>query len=144
MTDAQVLEEFLVREKRWLALLEDLRGFHYAQMSKVTSRCEWIASQELRQHSWLGFFWQQEMFWFGFGYHERMWRPVIEADNRSKYSDAWGKLGDQLAGTWETVSTAGNLYRRLWSPATLAEETADQSRWFRDRSRELHEYVVQS
>jgi hypothetical protein len=83
------------------------------------------------------------MFWFGFGLNGDRWQPVIEADNRSKYSDAWGNLGTQLSGTWETVTTAGNLYRRLWAPAGIAETSAAQLGWFKERSRELHEFVIQ-
>lgn len=142
-TDAEVLLQFLQREQRWLHVLEDLRAYHKTQMGKVTTACEWMGGDTFRRFSWLGYYWYREMFWFGFGLNGERWRPMIEADNRSRYSDAWGGLGDQLAGTWETVTTAGNLYRRLWAPGEMAETSEAQLQWFKERSRELHEFVIQ-
>jgi hypothetical protein len=141
MSDAEIIREFLRREHRWLSLLNELRVYHQTQMGKITTASEWVGGNERGRFSWLGYYWHREMFWFGFGLNDDRWQPLIEADNRSKYSDAWGNLGAQLAGTWEVVS-AGGSYRRLWAPPEIAEDSTVQLHWFRERSRELHEYVI--
>lgn len=142
MTDAEIMQEFLRREQRWLRLLDDLRAYHTTQMGKVTTHAEWLVGGELRRFSWLGYFWHHEMFWFGFGLNGSRWEPLIEADNRSKYSDLWGNLGTQLPGVWEVVAAAENRYRRLWAPLEIDETSAAQLLWFKERSRELHEFII--
>jgi hypothetical protein len=51
-------------------------------------------------------------------------------------------LQEQLSDTWEAVVDEGALYRRLWGDGVLPDAKSDLD-WFRARSRELHEYVVQ-
>jgi len=143
MTDAEVLQQFLMREQRWLQVLQGLRTFHESQMGKLTTGIQWVAGRELGRISWLGYYWHQEMFWFGYGLNEGRWRPLIEADNRSKHSAIWQSMRTQLCGTWESVAAEGNLYLRLWAPADVAESAEKQVNWYKERSRELHEYVVQ-
>lgn len=143
MTDAATIREFLIREQRWLQVLEALRSYQDVQMGRVTTGIQWIAGSELGKLSWLGYYWHQEMFWFGFGLHEEVWRPVIEADNRSRFSGVLENMRMELSGTWELVSAEGNLYRRLWSKADVAGNSESEMEWFKARSRELHEFVVQ-
>ena len=143
MNDAEVLQQFLVREQRWLQALQALRTYHEAQMGKVTTGIQWMGGRELGRFSWLGYFWHLEMFWFGYGLHEGVWRPLIEADNRSKYCGVLENLRTELSGTWESVAAEGTLYRRLWSPVTTSGASDSELDWFKARSRELHEFVVQ-
>lgn len=143
MTDAEVLQEFTQRQQRWLRTLQELRTFHESQMGKVTTQIQWVSGRELGRLSWLGFYWHQEMFWFGYGLHDKVWRPLIEADNRSKSSEVLRNMRAQLFGTWESVAAEGNLYRRLWSPAKSTGGAESDLEWFKSRSRELHEYAVQ-
>ena len=143
MSDAQILQQFLGREQRWLQTLQVLRAFHESQMGKLTTGIRWIGGSELGRLSWLGYYWHQEMFWFGYGLHEGTWRPLIEADNRSKFSGVLENLQAQLCGTWESIAAEGNLYRRLWSAPEIAGESESELEWFKARSRELHEFVVQ-
>ncbi|HWL15381.1 MAG TPA: hypothetical protein VNR00_07235 [Opitutus sp.] len=143
MTDAEVLHQFLAREQRWLQTLQALRSFHEAQMGKVMTGIQWIAGRELGRFSWLGYYWHQEMFWFGYGMREGLWRPLIEVDNRSRFSDVLESMRTELSGRWESVTAEGNLYRRLWSEPSVAGESASELEWFKARSRELHEFVVQ-
>jgi hypothetical protein len=49
----------------------------------------------------------------------------------------------ELSGTWESVTTEGNLYRRLWAQSEVAGNSEREAEWFKARSRELHEFVVQ-
>lgn len=143
MSDADAIQQFLVREQRWLKALQALRGYHEAQMGKVTTGIQWIGGRELGRFSWLGFYWHQEMFWFGYGSSEGVWRPLIEADNRSKYGAVLDNMRVELCGIWESVTMEGNLYRRLWSPTEVAGKSETELEWFKARSRELHEFVVQ-
>lgn len=143
MTDADVLRLYLQREKRWLQTLQTLRGFHESQMGKVTTQIQWVAGGELGRFSWLGYYWHREMIWFGFGLLEGVWRPLIEADNRSSCSEVLESMRTQLSGEWQSVVTAGHLYRRLWSPSEVVAEPERELEWWRARSRELHEYLVQ-
>ena len=143
MKDAEVLQQFLAREQRWLQALHTLRHYHETQMGKVTTGIQWIGGHELGRLSWLGFYWHQEMFWFGYGLHEGTWRPLIEADNRSKFSGVLENMRDELFGTWQSVAAEGNLFRRLWAPADVAGVSETELDWFKARSRELHEFVVQ-
>lgn len=143
MTDAAAIHQFLVREQRWLKALHVLRSYHETQMGKVTTGVQWIGGRELGRLSWLGYYWHQEMFWFGYGLHEGIWRPLIEADNRSKFSAVLENMRTELSGTWESVSAEGNLYRRLWSQPEVAGESEREIDWLKARSRELHEFVVQ-
>lgn len=143
MTDAEAIRVLLNREQRWLQVLQTLRGFHETQMGKVTTGIQWIGGRELGRFSWLGFYWHQEMFWFGYGLHEGVWRPLIEADNRSRFATVLENMRSELSGVWETVSAEGTLYRRLWSSAEVAGTSEDELEWFKARSRELHEFVVQ-
>lgn len=144
MTDAQAISEILVREQRWVRALQGLRAYHESQMGRVTTGIQWIGGKELGRFSWLGFYWHQEMIWFGYGLHEGVWRPLIEADNRCKVSGVLEAMKTELAGSWETVAAAeGNRYRRLWSAAEVAGQSESELEWFKARSRELHEFVVQ-
>jgi len=144
MTDAEMLQQFVIREQRWLQTLTNLRAFHESQMGKAMTGIQWIGGREFGRISWFGYYWHQEMFWFGFGLHDGTWRPLIEADNRSKHSDVWQSMRTQLCGTWESVTAEGNLYQRLWAPPGIAEAVEPQLEWFKERSRELHEYAVQA
>lgn len=141
-SDAEILQEFIEREKRWLQTLHALRAYHETQMGKVTTGVQWMAGRELGRVSWLGFYWHREMFWFGYGLFNGVWRPLIEADNRSKHSAVVEAMRTELSGAWETVTAEGNLYCRLWSAAEMAGETESELGWFQARSRELHEYAV--
>ena len=143
MNDAQIIQQFLVREQLWLQTLQALRTYHEAQMGKVTTGIQWMGGRELGRFSWLGYYWHQEMFWFGYGLHEGIWRPLIEADNRSKYCGVLENLRVELCGTWESVAAEGNLYRRLWSALPTSHTPEFELEWFKARSRELHEFVVQ-
>lgn len=143
MSDAQAIQQFLVREQRWLKTLQSLRGYHETQMGKVTTGMQWIGGRELGRLSWLGYYWHQEMFWFGYGLHEGVWGPMIEADNRSRFSAVLESMRTELSGSWESVTTEGNLYRRLWARGEVAGESERELEWFKARSRELHEFVVQ-
>ncbi len=143
MTDAELIAEFLAREQRWLRALHELRAYHEAQMGKATTGVQWIAGRELGRKSWLGYYWHQEVFWFGYGLHQGLWRPVIEADTRSKFSAVFDSMHAALSETWETVTAEGNLYRRLWSASEIAGKSEAEVNWFKARSRELHEFVVQ-
>lgn len=141
--DGEVIAQFLVREQRWLRTLEALRDYHQVQTGKLMTGIQWIGGRELGHLSWLGYYWHHEMFWFGYGLHEAVWRPLIEADNRSKYSGVLENLRAELSGTWESISAEENLYRRLWSKADVAGNSEAELEWFKARSRELHEFVVQ-
>jgi len=143
MTDAEVLHQFVSREQRWLQTLQALRSYHETQMGKVTTGIQWMGGRELGRLSWLGYYWHQEMFWFGYGLQDGVWRPVIEADNRSRYSSVLEKLRVELCGTWESIAAEGNLYRRLWSAQAASCSSETELDWFKVRSRELHEFVVQ-
>ena len=143
MGDAKIIQQFLSLEQRRLQTLQALRTYHEEQMGKVTTGIQWMGGVELGRFSWLGYFWHIEMFWFGYGLHEGVWRPLIEADNRSKYCWVLENLRTELSGTWESVAAEGTLYRRLWSPAKTAGTSETELDWFRARSRELHEFVVQ-
>lgn len=142
MTDAEVLQAFVRRQQRWLQTLHQLRTFHESQMGKVTTQIQWIAGRELGRLSWLGYYWHQEMIWFGYGLHNGAWKPLIEADNRAKCSEVLESMRSQLSGTWESVGAEGNLYRRLWSPADVLKKPDGALEWWQARSRELHEYLV--
>lgn len=142
MNDAEIIQQFLAREQRWLQTLQTLRGYHEAQMGKVTTGIQWMGGRELGRFSWLGYYWHQEMFWFGYGMHEGIWRPLIEADNRSKYSGVLENMRTELFGTWETVAAEGTLYRRLWAVPEASRSSGTELDWFKARSRELHEFVV--
>lgn len=143
MNDADILQQFVSREQRWLQTLQRLHSYHESQMGKVTTGIQWMGGRELGRLSWLGYYWHQEMFWFGYGLHEGVWRPVIEADNRSRYSSVLEKLRVELCGTWESIAAEGNLYRRLWSAPAASSSSETELDWFKARSRELHEFVVQ-
>jgi len=142
MTDAEVLREFLRREQRWGRTLQALNLFHQSHLGKLTTQIQWIGGRELGRLSWLGFSWHEEMFWFGYGLREGTWLPLIEADQRSKYSSVWQSIEAQLGRQWEAITTEGKLYRRLWAPASLAGSEHDELEWFKARSKELHEYLV--
>ena len=143
MNDAQVIRQFLAGERRWLQTLQTLRVYHETQMGRVTTGIQWVAGGEFARLSWLGFYWHQEMFWFGYGLYDGCWRPLIEADNRSKYCGVLENLRTELCGTWESVAADGNLLRRLWSSTDFSGDSQAELDWFKARSRELHEFVVQ-
>ena len=142
MTDSEAFREFLIRHQRWMQTLQELRIFHSSLMGKSASDIRWMAGEEMGQFSWLGYFWNPEMFWFGYGWNRGIWGPLIEADTRSKYSQVWQSMRDQMRGTWETVSVAGGIYCRLWSQLDAEESAPVQLQWFKERSQELHEYLV--
>lgn len=143
MNDAQAIAQFLARETRWVRTMQALRTYHESQMGKVTTGIQWIGGRELGRFSWLGFYWHHEMIWFGYGLHEGVWRPLIEADNRCSVSAVLENLRTELSGTWESVAAEGNRYRRLWSGDGVAGNSETELEWFKARSRELHEFVVQ-
>lgn len=143
MTDAQIIREFLEREQGWLRVLHGVRDYHQKRMGKLITAVQWVGGKELGRFSWLGYYWHQEMFWFGYGLNEGIWRPMIEADNRSKFSAVLDNMRNELAGVWESVTTEGNLYRRLWSPVEVAGRFEAELEWFKARSRELHEFALQ-
>ena len=72
-----------------------------------------------------------------------MWRPVLDADNRSKYSSVFDNLRAELSGRWEGINTDGEPYRRVWAPLKIAGKSEQELEWFKACSRELHEFLVQ-
>ena len=143
MTDAEIIQHFLASEQRWLQVLQALRSYHETRMGKMITAVQWIGGREMGRLSWLGYYWHQEMFWFGYGLLEGVWRPLIEADNRSRYSRVLENMQTELGDVWVSIAAEGNLYRRLWSSPEGAGNSETELKWFRARSRELHEFVVQ-
>jgi hypothetical protein len=142
MTDSEAFQEFLRRDQRWVQTLQELRVFHSSLMGKRLGEIQWMAGSEAGPFSWLGYFWDPERFWFGYGWNNGIWRPLIEADNRSKHSEIWQSMRDQMRGTWETIPVAGGVYCRLWAQVDAEESAAGQLQWFKERSHELHEYSI--
>lgn len=142
LSDTEILRVFLARERRWLDTLNTLRTYQEVQMGKLVTGVQWMSGKELGRFSWLGFSWHREMFWFGYGLFQDVWRPLIEADTRSRFSGVLEHMQEELNGAWESVAAEGNLYRRLWAPPDVAGESESELNWFRARSRELHEFVV--
>lgn len=142
MTDSEIFREFMHRQRNWMQTLQELRSVHVSTMGKRVGEVHWLASPENGPLSWFGYFWEPEKFWFGFGWNDGVWRPLIEADLRSRHSAVWDNLRDQMGGGWETISVAGGIYCRLWSRLDSAETAAGQLQWFKERSHEIHEYLV--
>lgn len=140
MTDGELLRTLVQRTGTWTALLEQLRLEHANTLGRNPQPVGWIAGDTLGRWSWLGYFWEPERFWFGYGYHRGEWTPLIEADVRNRHAQAWLQLQIQLPGAW--LVDTGGPYARLWAtlPATASRE--EQFTWFRDRSLELHEYSL--
>lgn len=141
MTDAELLQELARRESRWRALLRQVQQFHLKQLGRDVQPMTWIGGDTLGTHSWFGFYWKPELFWFGFGLHRAEWCPLIEADRRAPESQAWSALQQAIPSVWNVRgSTAGNLFLRLWADPGGDDESVGN--WFLQRSRELHEFAT--
>lgn len=128
------------RHAGWVSLLERLRGLHARDLGRNPQPVGWIAGDTLGPISWLGYFWEPERFWFGYGFHLGEWMPLIEADIRRPAAKAWLELRAQLPGAW-TVEVGG-AYARLWATLAPSADAEQQFNWFAERSRELHEYSL--
>lgn len=140
MTDGEFLRQWILRGERWLSLLQDLRRFHAQELGRLPQAVAWVTGDTLGAFSWYGFFWEPERYWFGFGYRAGEWRPVIEADSRLPQIRYWMDLQNQIPGAWD-VEVVG-IWARLWAPVDMVPDTPTQLDWFRERSRELHEFAV--
>lgn len=143
MTDAEVLHLFLQRERRWSAVLHDLREFHVTHIGKEVTPVTWMpGSPTMGTHGWFGYYWRKEIFWFGYGLRGGSWLPLIESDRRSAHSESWNTLRQSLPQAWEVVDADSNAFARLWAPVDLDEDDESQRQWFRERSLELHEFAI--
>lgn len=139
MTDLELLRMFAAREAGWVSRLARLQEVHRKQFRRGVGPIHWMSGDTLGSHSWLGFYWKPEYFWFGYGLGEGVWRLLIEADRRSAASVAWNDLREDLSEAWAVQMSP--RYLRLWGPAADASD-ADQDAWLLARSRELHEFAV--
>ena len=139
MNDLELLRMFVAREADWVSRLARLQVVHRKQFRRTIGPVHWMSGDTLGSHSWLGFYWKPEYFWFGYGLHDGAWKLLIEADRRSAASVAWEVLREDLPETWPLETSP--RYFRLWGPAADAGGE-DQDRWLLSRSRELHEFAV--
>lgn len=141
-TDAELLLRLARREAEWQALLEPVQEFHRNQLGRTVLPVGWVGGNVLGRHSWFGFYWKPELFWFGFGLHEGHWCPLIEADRRAAESQVWETLSEAMPSVWRIGGGPGGLYLRLWAQPTALDDPGGTQAWFLQRSRELHEFAA--
>lgn len=139
MTDGELLRQLVQRSISWKGVLEKLRATHTETLGRSIEVTSWVAGDTLGTWSWYGFYWDPERFWFGYGYHGDTWQPMISADIRTRHAQSWLQLRSQLPTVWS--ASVGGDFAYLWS--SLGDrDPQEQSRWFHDRSMELHEYSL--
>lgn len=139
MNDGELMRELARRCTGWMRVLEKLRTTHRELMGRVTEPTAWTPGDTLGTWSWLGYYWEQERFWFGYGWRRGLWQPVLSADVRSPHSQSWLHLRAQLPAVWKTEASGDFAY--LWSDLA-GGILAKHGQWFHDRSMELHEYSL--
>jgi hypothetical protein len=140
MTDGDLMRVFAHRHAGWTLLLETLRTEHATSLGRTPQGIGWTAGDTLGVWSWYGFFWHPERFWFGYGLLRGQWTPLIEADIRNRHAQSWLQLRSQLPGSWSV--DVGGHYARLWASLPASAGAEEQIGWFKERSRELHEYSL--
>lgn len=141
MTDAEVIEAFCASERRWIAVLSELRGFHERFMGKRTTAVQWLPDGGHGSCGWLGYYWASPPFWFGYGRRGAHWLPLIECDIRRCDPAFMLQLEANLPATWQDVDRLAGSFWRLWAPALVTDSKA-QVDWLMERGRELHEFSV--
>lgn len=140
LSDAQLLAHLNQRHARWVALLEAVRRDQLARTGRSVGPVHWIGSPNLGPWTWLGFFWEAERFWFGFGFTGKDWRLLVEAEARHPASRVWPLLRKQLPEVWNYNRQGDHL--RLCLGSGQAQTTSAQRSWLQARSRELDEFAV--
>lgn len=141
-TDAEIIRLLQGRERRWLEVLAALRRDHETSLGHQVAPVQWLAIPNLSALGWLGYYWVNPAFWFGFGMRSEGWLPLIEGDVRRCDPGFMDELCLRLPGAWGDLDKTGNPYWRLWAPAGCEGQPADQLSWFIERSHELHEFAV--
>ena len=72
-----------------------------------------MRSETMGPWSWYGFYWETERFWFGYGFNQEMWQPMISADIRTRYAQSWLQLRSQLPSAW-TAEVGGDFGVLVW------------------------------
>lgn len=141
ITDGELVRLWAARCAQWARLLEDLRVAHARDFGRTPGPLHWTLGTTLGPWSWFGFYWEPERYWFGYGFDEVEWRPLIEADHRVPGSrQVWLQMEHQIPSQWQLQKFAN--YSRLWGPAVVEVDLQSHRDWFTQRSQELHEYAV--
>ena len=141
LADGDLVALWIKRSTRWVEFLTAVGSDHRTAFGRKVGEVHWLGSPDYGPWTWLGFFWEHEAFWFGYGFDGRHWRPLIEADARNPSARAWSVLKRQMPEVW-THQRTGN-YLRLWAPIDLLPAGARaHARWLRERAQELHEYTL--
>lgn len=120
--------------------MEATRQEQIARLGREVGPVQWIGSPNLGPWTWLGFFWEKERFWFGYGFTGRDFRLLVEADATRPEARAWSLLKRELPEVWN-FSRAGK-YLRLFAGDDLPGNPRAHGLWLRARALELHEYAV--
>jgi hypothetical protein len=141
MTDAEIIDQFLVAERRWLGVLAEVRAMHERALGKRMTPVQWLPESGHGSCGWLGYYWMSPPFWFGYGRRAESWSPLIECDVRRCGPVFVLQLEANLPSTWKEVDRLAGCFWRLWAPPDL-REAQEQTDWLSERSRELHEFSV--
>lgn len=141
LTDAALLALFREREQAWLTVLAQVRQEQEASLGKPSTPIHWLADRGVGTHAWLGYFWKDPLFWFGYGLHPRGWGVLVEAE-LSRCPSGWlDNLQRQMPGVWAGAERTGPFFRLWAGPADQAGSVED-GRWLSERGREIHEFAV--
>lgn len=143
VNNTELLRLFHAREREWVQLIERVRGDHFATIGRQSGPVQWHADLGLGTHAWLGYYWLNPPFWFGYGLGQGGWRPVVDASGRGCPIGVVMRLRDQLPHIWREVDFSPKTYWRLWAPADTADEPEAHQQWLKERGRELHEFLVE-
>jgi hypothetical protein len=143
MNNTELLRLFHQREREWVTLLEHVRGAHFTAIGRQSGPIQWHADLNLGTHAWLGFYWLNPPFWFGYGLGQGGWSPVVDASGKGCPIGTVVRLREQLPGIWHEVDFSSKTFWRLWAPAGTPEDNKTHQQWLVERGRELHEFLVE-
>lgn len=140
LSDGELMSLWLRRNQRWVAMLETARREQIDRLGRKIGPVHWIGSPEFGPWTWLGFFWESERFWFGYGYDGKGLSLLIEADASYPAAGAWDLLRKQMPDVWNYSRTG--KYLRVVAGAELPTGKRSHLLWLRARSHELHEFTL--
>ncbi len=143
MNNTELLRSFLEREKEWVRTLETVREQLRVTVGRPTGHIQWHAEIGIGTHAWLGYYWQDPPFWFGYGLGPHGWLPVVDASGRGCPLGVVMRLRDNLPHIWRELDFSRKTYWRLWAPADMVDTAEIHIQWLLARSRELHAFLVE-
>lgn len=140
--DGELLDRWNQRQQQWGRILQSARAEQIRRLGRTIGPIHWIGSPETGPCTWLGFFWEPEQIWFGYGFDGREFRLLIEADAKKSAARPWKLLRLQMPEVWNYADYG--RYLRLFAGIDSTGDANEQLAWLKSRSSELHEYVLES